>query len=155
MGVTVETVVPLCFEKSAWAVVSMVTVLRAGGAFMFLDMRDPQARLQRMLSGVDTVIGPIVGSRSQTEISLRLSNKVVPVDRDGLASSPVLSGRLIADVKPENMAIIQHTSGRTWSPKAIVVTHTSYCSGAQAHGSRLNMESRTRVYQFTSYGFDA
>lgn len=122
---------------------------------MFLDPSHPQARLQRMLAGVDTVIGPIICSSSQTEMSLRLSENVIAVYRDGLARLPMPSAPLPADVKPENMAIIQHTSGSTGFRKAIVVTHIFYFSGARAHGVKLNIESRTRVYQFASYGFDA
>ncbi|KAF1934467.1 acetyl-CoA synthetase-like protein, partial [Didymella exigua CBS 183.55] len=48
-GVGPEVLVPLCFEKSAWAIVSMLAVLKAGGAFVPLDPSQPPARRQKII----------------------------------------------------------------------------------------------------------
>ena len=48
-GVGPEVVVPLLFEKSIYALVSMVAVQKAGGAFVSLDLSAPDAHLQIIL----------------------------------------------------------------------------------------------------------
>jgi non-ribosomal peptide synthetase component F len=38
MGIELEDIVLLCFEKSMWTIVAMLAVLKAGGAFAPLDL---------------------------------------------------------------------------------------------------------------------
>ncbi|KAF2471494.1 acetyl-CoA synthetase-like protein, partial [Lindgomyces ingoldianus] len=52
LGVKPEDIVPLCFEKSMWTVVAMLAVLKAGGAFLLLDLSLPHERLKSMCSRV-------------------------------------------------------------------------------------------------------
>jgi non-ribosomal peptide synthetase component F len=51
-GVKPETVVPMCFENSIWAVVAMLAVLKAGGAFLSLPCTSMQ-RAKEMLIQID------------------------------------------------------------------------------------------------------
>lgn len=48
-GVRRETLVPFCFEKSVGAVVAVLAILRAGGAFLPLDPADPPARRRALV----------------------------------------------------------------------------------------------------------
>lgn len=48
-GVRSETIVPICSENSIFAVVVILDVLQAGGAFMLLDPTHPQDRLVSVL----------------------------------------------------------------------------------------------------------
>jgi non-ribosomal peptide synthetase component F len=45
LGVAPETLVRLCFKKSKWAIVAVLGVIRAGGAYAFLDPSYPAARM--------------------------------------------------------------------------------------------------------------
>lgn len=156
-GVQIETTVPLCFERSAWTVVAILAVLRAGGAFMLLDPHHPEERLKSMIERVDDVrsLGSIVCSQAQLQLCTRLSASVIVVDAVHLAEWPVLLEPLATHVGPENTAMIQHTSGTTGFPKGIEVTHGSYCSSVHAHGAEFGIGPDSRVYQFASYSFDA
>ena len=40
---------PLCFEKSVWAIVGMLAVLKAGGTFLLLDISQPIVRLESIV----------------------------------------------------------------------------------------------------------
>lgn len=42
IGVGLESYVLLCFEKSAWAVVAMLGILKAGAAYVAVDPAHPQ-----------------------------------------------------------------------------------------------------------------
>ncbi|PHH92901.1 hypothetical protein CDD83_3732 [Cordyceps sp. RAO-2017] len=157
MGVREETIVPLCFERSAWTVVAMLAVLRAGGAFMLLDPSHPEERLKSMITRVEGAheMGPIACSQLQLKLCTRLSTRVTVVDAARVAEWPSPSDTLATQVGPDNTAIIQHTSGTTGFPKAIEVTHSSYCSSVRAHGPEFGVGSGCRIYQFSSYSFDA
>ena len=52
LGVGLEVLVPICFGKLAWAIVAMLAVLQAGGAFVPLDPSHPLGRLQNIISRV-------------------------------------------------------------------------------------------------------
>src|SRR2546423_770757 len=41
MGVRAEVLVGTCFEKSVWATVGMLAILKAGGAFVPIDPQAP------------------------------------------------------------------------------------------------------------------
>lgn len=43
-GVGLGSVVASCFSKSLWAVVTMLAVLKAGGAFVYIDPKQPGKR---------------------------------------------------------------------------------------------------------------
>jgi len=51
-GVGPEIYVPLCFEKSIYTVISMVSVMKAGGAFVPLDPSHPTARIKHFIDDV-------------------------------------------------------------------------------------------------------
>ncbi|KAK6068790.1 NRPS protein [Seiridium cupressi] len=51
-GVRNGSLVAICFEKSMWVVVSMLAVLKAGGACVPMDPKSPSGRLQTLLDGL-------------------------------------------------------------------------------------------------------
>lgn len=154
LGITPESFVPLCFEKSAWTVISMLAVLKAGGAFLLLNPAHSVARLLESIQGVKASI--ILASESLSDLCRDLVKTVVTVSRDCLAE---LSGSLrrhpASGVTGRNPAYVIFTSGTTGKPKAIIVEHASYCASAAAHGPRLLIGRDTRSLQFASYSFDA
>jgi non-ribosomal peptide synthetase component F len=50
LGIGPEIMVPLCFEKSMWTIVAMLSVLKAGGVFVPLDLSHPVWRTSRLKS---------------------------------------------------------------------------------------------------------
>ncbi|KAF9636542.1 putative nonribosomal peptide synthase protein [Lasiodiplodia theobromae] len=150
-GVGPEVVVPLCFEKSAWATVAMLAVAKAGGAFTFLDSSYPMSRLEDIAQQVNAQfllasssnISMWVGRLAAFEVSCAT---VEALPRQELP--PVTS------VTPHNLLYLIFTSGSTGKPKGVQVEHSAYLSCA-LHQSRVCcMDSSSRVLQFASYSFD-
>ncbi len=50
LGIGPEVLVPMCFDKSAWTVVTMVANLKAGGGCVMLNPDHPVARLQDIIA---------------------------------------------------------------------------------------------------------
>ena len=154
LGVGPEIIVPVCFEKSMWAVIAMLAVLKAGGAFVPLDPLHPIERLTTIIR--------------KTRASLVVTSATHSALFQGGAVIICVVGRPLIDVLdkvhatlPEkdgihagNAAFVLFTSGSTGQPKGIVQEHGSVCTNALAHGPALGMDSTSRVLQFAAFTFD-
>lgn len=159
LGVTVGTIVPLCFEKSRWTIIALLGVMKAGGAFALTDpTSQPEARLKAMVEQTGATL--IVASATQSELAQRLvpaEGKVVIVS-DGLFASlpeiPEESASLPAIPTETSPLYIQFTSGSTGKPKGVVISHANYTSGAIPRAEAVGYVSSSRVFEFASYAFD-
>ena len=155
LGVGPGDFVPLTFEKSAWAIVSMLAVLAAGAAFVPLDPKTPVERLRE--------------AALQTAANLVLASPKYASNWDGLVPAVVSVDRTILDelrntgnglrleavqARPQHDAYVIFTSGSTGKPKGCVVQHSAFCSGALAQGKLACLGPSSRVLQFASYSFD-
>lgn len=160
LGVGPEAVVPLCFAKSAWAVVSLVAVQLAGAAFVLLDPAAPSARIKTILDDVHATVALTAPEFEPIMRSLGVHHAVV-VDPSALESLPAqalsdpASGQPAASsVQPTNASFVIFTSGSTGKPKGIVLDHRAACTAMEAYGSAVGIGPGTRVFQFSSFVFD-
>lgn len=154
LGVRPDTYVPLCFNKSAWAVVAMMAVLKAGGAFVPLDPTYPPERINFIVQNVDAKL--VLCSSSLTHKFQNLGIPTLAVAPETVSRLPeVLVGSLRVQVRPNHPAYIIFTSGTTGRPKGTIIEHGAFTTGATAHARAIKMTSTSRVLQFASHTFDA
>lgn len=153
LGVGPEVFVPLCFDKSVWTIVSMLGVLKAGGAFVPLDPSHPIGRLQALAQTLRAKI--LLCSRRHTDPLATVAAKVLPIDADAIDQLPAKLDDGASRAAPNNAAYVIFTSGSTGEPKGAVLEHAAYCSSAVAHAPALDMRSTTRALQFAAHTFDA
>jgi amino acid adenylation domain-containing protein/non-ribosomal peptide synthase protein (TIGR01720 family) len=153
VGVGPEVMVPLCFEKSAWTIVSMLAVLKAGGACVSLDPSHPLGRLEGVINDVAAkviLVAPVTAS-----IFAPLLQDLLVIDSSFLAKLPTTHGNTLpTDVHPANAAFVIFTSGSTGKPKGVILEHASICTSVEAHGSVLRIGPESRVLQFAAHVFD-
>ncbi|KAH6699978.1 hypothetical protein BKA61DRAFT_582816 [Leptodontidium sp. MPI-SDFR-AT-0119] len=153
LGVTAETMVPLCFEKSKWAVVAMLAVLKAGGAFVPLD--PSQATDRRELIITQTAARVVLTSERNAAALTRPDRHVVAVSRDTMASmAEEKTGSPVSEVVPTSAPYVIFTSGSTGQPKGVVVDHRAVSSSCWHHGLEIGFDQDSRVLQVVSYTFD-
>ncbi|PYH65934.1 nonribosomal peptide synthase [Aspergillus vadensis CBS 113365] len=151
LGVKAEAIVPLCFEKTAWYVVAMLAVLKAGGAFVPLDPTHPSSRLREIVSQVDAPI--VLTTAKYHDLFEDFSVKAIIVGEQTVMTSGERCLTPVA-VTPQNLAYVIFTSGSTGKPKGTMIEHQSFCSGSLRQGEAANMGPHSRIFQFASYSFD-
>ncbi|KAI1756763.1 hypothetical protein F4782DRAFT_280290 [Xylaria castorea] len=151
-GVGPETVVPLCFDKSAWATVSMLATAKSGGAFTLIDPSYPMRKLQDILQQVDAKF--LLCSAS----SLAIWEGHLPayeVSARTLEELPRLSDAPNTLVASSNLFCVAFTSGSSGESKGVCIEHSNYLSSALHFARLTRMDSSSRVLQFAPYSFDA
>ncbi|WP_426752689.1 amino acid adenylation domain-containing protein [Myxococcus sp. Y35] len=119
-----EVVVGVYLERSPELIVSLLAVLKAGGAFLALDADEPTDRLRHIVADARP---RVVISTSQRSERLWGMGGFVTVNVDeGYRDVPDATGvRLRREVLPEQLAYILYTSGSTGRPKGTEITHRS------------------------------
>ncbi|KAK4062821.1 uncharacterized protein Triagg1_9691 [Trichoderma aggressivum f. europaeum] len=152
IGVGPEKLVSLCFEKSAWTVIAMLAVMKAGGAFVPMDAAFPEMRIKQIISEVDTDI-VLVSPTTQAAFN-GYPQRIVVICQELLDSLDPQS-TLLYPASPSNAVYVIFTSGSTGKPKGILMEHRNFCSGASGHATALKLTPGCRVLQISSYIFDA
>jgi amino acid adenylation domain-containing protein/non-ribosomal peptide synthase protein (TIGR01720 family) len=156
LGVHPGTAVPLIFEKSIWAVVAMLGVLKVGCAFVSLDASQTAEKRQHFILQ-ETRAHIVLTSASHSNVPLPPGCIAFVVDQEALIDLPG-SGQSLATlsrVGPSSTAYIIFTSGSTGTPKGVVLDHGAVSTSFHSHGTALGFDSSSRVLQFASYAFDA
>jgi amino acid adenylation domain-containing protein/non-ribosomal peptide synthase protein (TIGR01720 family) len=152
LGVMPEIFVALCFDKSAYTIISMLAVMKAGGGCVPLDAGHPKAALE--LRVLETGAQVVLSSPSRTHLLDDVVPYAIPVDESLFAQLEDSDPSVVTKALPNNAAFVIFTSGSTGKPKGVVLEHQSLVTSAAAHGAALGVDQSTRFLQFASYSFD-
>jgi len=153
-----KSVIPLLFEKSRWAVVAMLAVLKSGHAFLLLDASHPTGRLELLVQQVQGSV--ILASETQEERAAVLVPAVLVVSEASTTENPAALQveddiEVATGTGPHDLALIVFTSGTTGRPKATAIEHHSICWGLMGLAAQIGVSETCRYYQFSSYAWDA
>jgi non-ribosomal peptide synthetase component F len=153
-GVGPEVIVPLCFEKSVWAIVALLAVLKAGGAFLLLDPSQPIARLESIVEQTNSRFA--LSSAECFDTCKTLVKQAFVVDLTSISKLELNDNtKPQSPASPKNAAYYIFTSGSTGNPKGVAIENSQLSTTATNIAERLGYGSRSRVFQFASYAFDA
>lgn len=147
-----EVTVAILFEKSLWAVVAMIAVMKAGGVFVPLDPAHPRQRIESLIREIDADL--LLCSEKYYDACTGISDTTIIVSETTVESWPAFDGPACKSISPQNAVYIIFTSGSTGKPKGCVLEHRACCSSMIMQARALGLDSATRVLQFSSYTFD-
>lgn len=152
LGVAPEMVVPICFDKSSLAIVSILGILKAGGAFVAIDPSYPVSRIQAIIKATNASI--VVAEPAHCHLFENLIKRIVGIDPKLADELPLAPSVARPQPCPSNTAYVVFTSGSTGAPKGFVVEHRALCTAVLALASPMRITSTSRVLQFAAYTFD-
>ncbi|MFN6559109.1 MAG: non-ribosomal peptide synthetase [Nostoc sp. ChiSLP01] len=126
-GVTKETLVALCLERTIDMVVGILAILKAGGAYIPLDPSYPVERLNFMLS--DSQASVLISQQEILEKLSLSSAKTVCLDIHKNEITQESSENPINISSSDNLAYVIYTSGTTGTPKGVLGTHRGTVNG--------------------------
>jgi amino acid adenylation domain-containing protein len=156
LGLRVEERVAVLAGRSPELVVAALAVLKAGGAYLPIDPRQPAARVSFMIEDAG---GRVVLTERRWEHLLEGLGGVKLVRLDGEAKTSLTDS--YSDEAPGvragagNAAYVIYTSGSTGRPKGVVVEHAALLNLVQWHRREYGVTAEDRATQVAGVGFDA
>lgn len=151
-GVGPEVPVAICLKRSMELVVSMLAVLKAGGACVPLDPAYPPERLHYMLR--DTKAALLLTQDDLLSSEAKNLSKTVDLPKTWSTIERESSERCVSGVEPKNLAYVIYTSGSTGKPRGVMLTHEGMVNHHLAAQKLYDLQSSDRVLQFSSISFD-
>ncbi|RDA95811.1 hypothetical protein CP533_5216 [Ophiocordyceps camponoti-saundersi (nom. inval.)] len=158
LGVSPGMLVPVLFEKSAWMPVAVLAVMKAGGALVALEMKEPEDRLRTIASQMTSPV--LLSSVRNAALARRLiaDDKEVDVIGDARNESvdpePQHAVDTLPILSPSNLLYVVFTSGSTGTPKGVMISHSNFCSAIAYQQQFLDYNQNARVLDFASCAFD-
>lgn len=159
LGITADSCVALCMERSPEMIVAMLAVLKAGGAYVPLDPAAPAERLQLMLE--DSTPRALITQLHLRAFFTGVENLVPIIDASCAAFAcmedddeqadhgPVFGGPF-----PEGLAYVMYTSGSTGTPKGVMITHRNIVR-LVSNTNYLDFRPELTIGQVSNAAFDA
>ncbi|HEY0812342.1 MAG TPA: non-ribosomal peptide synthetase [Pseudonocardia sp.] len=144
-GVGPGSCVGIFLDRSTDFVVAAYAVLRAGAAYLPLDIATPGERLAFVLADAGTAV---VVTRDAGALPTGPWTTVDVTEQGAGAPGGVAPG-------PDDLAYVIYTSGSTGSPKGVELTHTNLINLVDWHVEAFAVTADDHTSQVASVGFDA
>ncbi|MEV0956908.1 amino acid adenylation domain-containing protein [[Kitasatospora] papulosa] len=161
-GIVRERVCAIALEPGPESVVAVAAVLRAGGAFLTLDVTQPPARLAAMVRSAGAT-ALLTRGTVRGHAGLMAQGTVIDLDELGEPDSWDGSHRVRAagtpSVRPEvsgrQLAYVSHTSGSTGTPNAVLIERAGLDSYLHFVARDYGLGPHTVALQVAPLGYDA
>ncbi len=151
-GVSAESRVALCLERSPEMATALLGVLKAGAAYVPMDPMYPLERLRFMIrdSGAETLLTQkrCIENFEEQSLVVMAVDEIWPV----VMSLPDTDDP--SPIGPQNLAYVLYTSGTSGEPKGVEVSHHALVNHSAAMARHYGLQPTDRVLQFASISFD-
>ncbi len=152
LGAGPETLVALCTERGATMLIGLLGILKTGAAYVPVDPDYPPARIAHILS--DSAAPIVLADRPRAEALAPLLSELARVLLVEEAASPEAESPEPADLSPENLAYVIHTSGSTGLPKGVQVPHRALANFLHSMRNDAGLTAADRLLAVTTLSFD-
>lgn len=153
-GVTKDSIVVVFAERSLPLLAMVVGVLRARGAFLALELSQPEQRLAEIVlsSGASHAV---VASRSLEgwqRVAARTPDALAVVVSDGSRGTDRIHA--LPSGAPDDLAYVVFTSGSTGAPKGVLIEQRGMLNNMFGKLPLLGIDANDRIAQTASCAFD-
>ncbi len=147
-----DVLIGVCMERSLELVVALLATLKAGGAFVPIDLEYPRGRRDFMVE--DSAIG-IILTHSHVRTAIKQSAaEIVAVDTEWDIVSGRPTDNPTVPLEPLNLAYVIYTSGSTGEPKGAANTHAGILNRLLWMQKSYPLNEGDSVLQKTPLSFD-
>ncbi|WP_212004500.1 non-ribosomal peptide synthetase [Chitinophaga sp. HK235] len=153
-GVTNETLVPVCMDRSLEMMIVILAILKAGGAYVPIDPAYPWERIRFMLEDAgNRIIITDAAFRDKMKAELAVIPEIIcKEDLPVLTAAETMLPEV--SIHPDQLAYIMYTSGSTGKPKGVLVTHRNIITLVYDAGY-IDFKPEDAILSAGSLAFDA
>jgi amino acid adenylation domain-containing protein len=152
LGVDSEDVVGLAVARSPEMLIGQLGILKAGAAYLPLDLEYPEERLRFMLEDAKPTV-LITLQDLLPKMPIREMH-IVRLDSDAVFISECPSNPPFLRTHSEQVAYIIYTSGTTGNPKGVMVRHAGIVNNLLDLNHCFQAGEHDRIISLSSFGFD-
>lgn len=145
-----EKVVSILIHKSEYVVIASLAVIKSGSAYQPLDPTYPEDRLNFMVKDSAAII--LIRDDDLGDLIHEFKGKEI-------LTSELLSFKDNTPIKvrpsSKDLFIMLYTSGSTGLPKGVMLEHGNIHSFCYYHREAMEINEKSRISAYASYGFDA
>jgi amino acid adenylation domain-containing protein len=151
LGVGAEVPVALALERTLGAAVALLAVIKAGGAYLAVDLAHPAPRRAAIL---EDSAAPLLLLEEGAEVPAGFRGRAVTLAAAERAAAGMSAAPLPRTALPGNLVYLIYTSGSTGRPKAVMVPHQALANHAVSVARAYPLGSNDRYLQLASLSFD-
>jgi amino acid adenylation domain-containing protein len=148
-GVTTETMVPICIDRSLEMIIGIVGILKAGGAYVPIDPDYPQSRIDYILNDIQPALVLTASKHEQLFSEMQFLN----LDDATLYEKAPTSWPAI-EIPETSLAYVIYTSGTTGNPKGVMNQHDGIYNRLVWMRDYLAVTPEDNILQKTTFCFD-
>ena len=137
-SISPNNLVGIKLARTQWMIISILSVLKSGGAYVPIDEDYPDERIDYMLEDS----GCVVVIDEQEVVNFKKQ-------RNHFSDTP-----LQVSIAADDLAYVIYTSGSTGTPKGVMIDHHGAINTLTDINERIKLSSKDRVLALSSLSFD-
>ena len=148
-GVKADSVVGIMVERSFDMIISIIGVLKAGGAYLPIDPDYPAERIKYMLadSGAEILV-----TKNRFLHYVSFDKESIYIDDEEIYEADKSNLNIVNT--PRNLAYVIYTSGSTGEPKGAAIEHKSVNNFIQGIINKIDFSPMSSILALTTICFD-
>ncbi|HCU05125.1 MAG: hypothetical protein A2X77_05430 [Gammaproteobacteria bacterium GWE2_42_36] len=153
-SIKTESRIALAIDRGFDKIISILAVLKAGAAYIPIDINYPKERIHYILQDSRP---SLLLTQTKIKHSLPGINKIKTIDLDQSQSKIDVqpTDNLKNIVKKNDLAYVIYTSGSTGKPKGVMIEHRGIVNLVNTQIKQFRLTPHSRVLSLASFGFDA